>query len=169
MSRGLPAKDDDEEYGESPGPGGPTGRICHQLWPAAARKSTKARAEEPRSPPPWGPGSEVMCSRRPLARRSRRETDDARAGAGGLGAASREDPRRGRAARGGGGPRGADPEPEHTHELGAPLPRPEPGGGGGRFARLPAPAARVRRQGPEDQGGGGPRRGARAGGQGRGA
>ena len=33
-------------------PVGPTGRICHQRWPAAWRKSAKARASAPRVPMP---------------------------------------------------------------------------------------------------------------------
>ena len=41
---GLPANADSALYGELPYPVGPTGNICHQLWPAAARKSTNARA-----------------------------------------------------------------------------------------------------------------------------
>src|SRR5690606_32605454 len=52
IKSGLPANAEGLSYGEKPAPGGPTGNICHQRWPAAARKSANSNASGPRSPTP---------------------------------------------------------------------------------------------------------------------
>src|SRR3954466_4980220 len=63
-SAGFPANADWALYGELPYPVGPTGSICHQLCPAAARKSTISRAVAPRS----SPDRLVGCRSTPLVR-----------------------------------------------------------------------------------------------------
>src|SRR5581483_275558 len=61
------AKADADVYGDPNASGGPSGRICHQLWPASASQSTKSYASDPRRPL----GSDVGCSSTPLERAAR--------------------------------------------------------------------------------------------------
>src|SRR5581483_3944980 len=58
---------DADVYGDPNASGGPSGRICHQLWPASASQSTKSYASDPRRPL----GSDVGCSSTPLERAAR--------------------------------------------------------------------------------------------------
>ena len=58
------AKADGDMYGEPVSSGGPSGRICHHDWPAAASQSTNANADGPSRPP----GSEVGWRSTPLLR-----------------------------------------------------------------------------------------------------
>ena len=57
--------------GYSANPVGPRGNTCQTVWPAAASRSTNRVADRPRSPIPYGPGSEVGWSRMPLERGKR--------------------------------------------------------------------------------------------------
>src|SRR5688572_11141769 len=41
---------------------------CHQLCPLSTRKSTKRKADSPRSPMPYRPGKLVGCTRMPVER-----------------------------------------------------------------------------------------------------
>src|SRR4029453_14013472 len=61
-SPGQAANADAALYGERWRSGGPSGSICHHVWPASASQSTQAYASRPRRPP----GSEVGCSWTPL-------------------------------------------------------------------------------------------------------
>ena len=65
---GLPAKAERPAYGESCAPGGPSGRTCQILRPAAAAQSRNASAPGPRSPIPKRDGSDVGCRRSPASR-----------------------------------------------------------------------------------------------------
>src|SRR5437879_6115403 len=71
MSEALPANAERALYGELPPPGGPTGSICHQRWPAAASCPANRCASGPRSPLPCGPGSDVRWRSTPPLRSSR--------------------------------------------------------------------------------------------------
>src|SRR5262249_1018894 len=66
MSSGLPALEENDEYGEPLSAVGPSGRICQTCCWVSPRKSTNARAVAPRSPIPHGPGKELGWSSTPL-------------------------------------------------------------------------------------------------------